>query len=1167
MASNRQRLINALQTQGLITAKGGLKAFEKAGTQNRMDLLFQQGSIVHKDLVDIFGTPEDFLSRMADWQKKAEDAMATELRVRGNQNVNARLLRRRSSINLNMFNKQTADELYESYVNDVLRIPQLLKRVGAPAVELPSGNLYRSAFKFMVEQTGPYHPAREVLNAMIMNFNPSRVGMKSINISRSNILTHKTLKRMFEESAQRPSGNIFGALSAGQKIITFDVETTGVFEGSQVRSMSAATMTVDASGKIISPESSQTKNLFMASKQLSGMTVSDTNNGVMTMNKFLAQIENDGRASIDMADGGKKFLDEAEKFIQELLSADKLTGHNVAFDLTKMTETIEAQSAFGSHKGVQSALNQLYKKIDKGNYLIDTLGEARSYLQNQVEQIVQSSTAASVIQKSNQYVTSLYSQEILSTVHKGGSAAYASVENIALNTNLFELIENEGKAAALFEDIQKGSHVAKVDTILQSYIAKYIHEDKLKIAQLAQEPISDFGRFARAKVFQSQAITPTTAIADVQHMSDTVFRNIDPKRVTLSISDQLASKYSGRVGAGTLSYISDPTDLQLSMMPQGHFGGEGYYLLNNINQTGQQAANQFTFTKIGDVEASTMIEDVLRTARLGSQGATTDINVGGVVRQINLEASSIIGTGWNYAEASAVNELEHIGSLGIGRPTKVTDTQIIDAFSSVFKELGSGLDPVDQMRYAAGQDVLGSPFEAGMANYGLDAAKGIAKNFAAIGDPFAYMSMTDRVFSTVAAEATSGIAKAANLAGARAGYELSDIAFTATPKLTSALGIQVYEASKTARILDFGVDESNLIKMRLPTLIAEEALQRVSAATGIAEDGMKVSLSFADTQKNGLIANLVWDAKGQLGKDNSKMLAEEIFNIMSDADQVTSIMGKDLEDLDTSVRTQITGLSRIAAEGGVKKQEALAAIERTILDEGGGIIIGGARDEAAQALELGLQRSGIETSNDIALRSRKGTVLKSGLTEDFIAVGPQTTTKVTDAVDSAKAAATQATRIITDPNGKQTSRAVQVANILTEKINESPGNKRLLIGRLNRAKAGKEANKMLDYYNFHKPKFGIALAGLALTGIGYYISKKHRERQLYNETLESQPIEAARQYDPNMESKMAPPKMSLNSVRRDPLSTAGIVGNLDRAKTGHTRMGPKKDNHLFRGAM
>ncbi|MEY4332040.1 MAG: hypothetical protein RLZZ196_778, partial [Bacteroidota bacterium] len=35
------------------------------------------------------------------------------------------------------------------------------------------------------------------------------------------------------------------------------------------------------------------------------------------------------------------------------------------------------------------------------------------------------------------------------------------------------------------------------------------------------------------------------------------------------------------------------------------------------------------------------------------------------------------------------------------------------------------------------------------------------------------------------------------------------------------------------------------------------------------------------------------------------------------------------------------------------------------------------------------------------------------------------------------------------------------------------------------------------------------------------------------------------------------------SSRRDPLVTAGVVGNLDRNKIGHTGMGPDKYNHLF----
>jgi hypothetical protein len=35
------------------------------------------------------------------------------------------------------------------------------------------------------------------------------------------------------------------------------------------------------------------------------------------------------------------------------------------------------------------------------------------------------------------------------------------------------------------------------------------------------------------------------------------------------------------------------------------------------------------------------------------------------------------------------------------------------------------------------------------------------------------------------------------------------------------------------------------------------------------------------------------------------------------------------------------------------------------------------------------------------------------------------------------------------------------------------------------------------------------------------------------------------------------------SSRRDPLVTAGVVGNLDRNKIGHTQMGANKYNHLY----
>jgi hypothetical protein len=35
------------------------------------------------------------------------------------------------------------------------------------------------------------------------------------------------------------------------------------------------------------------------------------------------------------------------------------------------------------------------------------------------------------------------------------------------------------------------------------------------------------------------------------------------------------------------------------------------------------------------------------------------------------------------------------------------------------------------------------------------------------------------------------------------------------------------------------------------------------------------------------------------------------------------------------------------------------------------------------------------------------------------------------------------------------------------------------------------------------------------------------------------------------------------SVTGDPLATAGVVGNLDRSKIGHTNMGPNKYDYLY----
>ena len=106
-------------------------------------------------------------------------------------------------------------------------------------------------------------------------------------------------------------------------------------------------------------------------------------------------------------------------------------------------------------------------------------------------------------------------------------------------------------------------------------------------------------------------------------------------------------------------------------------------------------------------------------------------------------------------------------------------------------------------------------------------------------------------------------------------------------------------------------------------------------------------------------------------------------------------------------------------------------------------------------------------------------------------------------------------------------------------------------------------NSMLDFYIAHKKKIGAGGLGLVAAGAAYYISKRYRENRLYEETIRSQPSQGVIQGEGVSDQYEL--QASISSFRRDPLVTAGVVGNLDRNKINHFRMGNDKYNHLYSG--
>ena len=99
-----------------------------------------------------------------------------------------------------------------------------------------------------------------------------------------------------------------------------------------------------------------------------------------------------------------------------------------------------------------------------------------------------------------------------------------------------------------------------------------------------------------------------------------------------------------------------------------------------------------------------------------------------------------------------------------------------------------------------------------------------------------------------------------------------------------------------------------------------------------------------------------------------------------------------------------------------------------------------------------------------------------------------------------------------------------------------------------------------NLYTANKGKFALGALALAGAVTGYKMAKRGNENDLYNATMGPAPVEQGQRPYGIQEALMG---NGQTSRRKDPLFTAGIVGNLDRQKIGHTSMGSNKNSHLF----
>lgn len=172
-------------------------------------------------------------------------------------------MRKGQKIDLSVLTSQARRTLEADYVNNVLRLQDVFRRLGLPNTGLPSGNLYRELFRYQVD-TSSNHAAAVLLNRTLLNVDPNKTGMEAFNVGVSNLIGVQKLKQTTTKS--------LNDLFKGKTVYTFDIETTGIFKGAEARSMAIAEMSSSGQIKLL-----KDYNIAFASKQLTGINVGSLN--------------------------------------------------------------------------------------------------------------------------------------------------------------------------------------------------------------------------------------------------------------------------------------------------------------------------------------------------------------------------------------------------------------------------------------------------------------------------------------------------------------------------------------------------------------------------------------------------------------------------------------------------------------------------------------------------------------------------------------------------------------------------------------------------------------------------------------------------------------------------------------------------------------------------
>lgn len=547
---------------------------------------------------------------------------------------------------------------------------------------------------------------------------------------------------------------------------------------------------------------------------------------------------------------------------------------------------------------------------------------------------------------------------------------------------------------------------------------------------------------------------------------------------------------------------------------------------------------------------------------------------GAVADPLSEAAQNIRDLGINYIQNSQIDEINRLTKLGIKKESSLNKTKVLNSIGKTYETFATSIDIGTAVDIARGRQTKVSTFGVGAERFETisdynTAMNKLIESRAAMGNPFYKLTMPSIKASTIMAESSNATAAAIlqdlNQLVASGKYaedspqlakfrnQIDSMKYVDNIDLLSEVGVSHFRGQKEFRIFGGVPAETTISRTAGPSLAAPNIREKMFVPLEVLDEASKgdlsagrVSLSWAEVgEKNYMNAVYkISEATREESLKRAEILAE---GIVKSAEEKNKLI-KASSSVDDKATQEVI---RIASESSDASRRALIVkqMAENIVDKG--IVIGSIEGTDARRAFESLRAIGIDLSNDIAAGRLSGRIIDTLGEGDALRITPMIDEMVERAagmggdLDSAR------------------NTVISYLNNLAEFIS-SEGIESAARTKMRRAKLGVGANKALDFYIKNKTKIGMGGLGLVAAGAGYYMSKKYRENRLYDETIRAQPSQQLSQGS-GIEDQFAL-QAAISSFRRDPLVTAGVVGNLDRNKIGHHRMGNDKYNHLYGGA-